>query len=154
VAQLPEINWQQIRGKAPSGSRYDGFEELGNQLMIYGGLVNWPDGTTFTTFGNPTGGREGRGELPGGATRGWQTKYLFKLDQAEFAQIDKSVRRVLETEPNLERYYVIRDADPADKAKIYSGVGLRLTYQPARNAVIAEARPSAIMYEGSCPRGT
>ena len=28
---------------------------------------------------------------------------------------------------------VLRDADPADKAKIYSGVGLRLTYQTARN---------------------
>jgi site-specific DNA recombinase len=48
---------------------------------------------------------------------------------------------------------VLRDADPADKAKIYSGVGLRLTYQPARNAVIAEATPPAIMYEGLCPRG-
>jgi site-specific DNA recombinase len=27
---------------------------------------------------------------------------------------------------------VLRDADPADKAKIYSGVGLKLTYQPAQ----------------------
>jgi hypothetical protein len=33
---------------------------------------------------------------------------------------------------------VLREVDPADKAKIYSGVGLRLTYRPARNAVIAE----------------
>jgi hypothetical protein len=107
VTQLPEINWQQIRGKAPSGSRRDGFEELGNQLMIYGGLVTWPAGTTFTTFGNPDGGREGRGELPGGATWGWQTKYLFTLDDDAFAQIDKSVRRVLTTEPTLERYYVL-----------------------------------------------
>jgi site-specific DNA recombinase len=48
---------------------------------------------------------------------------------------------------------VLRDADPADKAEIYSGVGLKLTYQPARNAVIAAAQPSAIMYEGLCPRG-
>ncbi len=48
---------------------------------------------------------------------------------------------------------VLRDADPADKAKIYAGVGLRLTYQPGRNNVIAEAAPPAIMYEGSCPRG-
>jgi hypothetical protein len=48
---------------------------------------------------------------------------------------------------------VLRDADPADKAKIYAGVGLRLTYQPGGNKVIAEAQPSAIMYEGSCPRG-
>jgi hypothetical protein len=121
VAQLPEINWQQIRGKAPSGSRRDGFEELGSQLMIYGGLVAWPDGTTFTVFGNPDGGREGRGELPGGATWGWQTKYLFTLDDAEFAQVDKSIRRVLETEPNLERYYVLlpynRPGGDTDKKK-------------------------------------
>ena len=32
--------------------------------------------------------------------------------------------------------------------------GLRLTYQPGQNKVIAEAAPSAIIYEGSCPRGT
>ncbi|SFJ52788.1 hypothetical protein SAMN05216275_109279 [Streptosporangium canum] len=107
VTQLPEINWHQIRGKAPSGSRRDGFEELGNQLMIYGGLVTWPSSTTFTTFGNPDGGREGRGELPGGAVWGWQAKYLFTLDDDALAQVDKSIRRVLTTEPTLERYYVL-----------------------------------------------
>jgi hypothetical protein len=48
---------------------------------------------------------------------------------------------------------LLREADPADKAKIYSGVGLRLTYDPSRRKVLAEARPTAIMYEGSCPRG-
>jgi hypothetical protein len=49
---------------------------------------------------------------------------------------------------------VLRDADPADKAQIYTNLGLRLTYQPGQNKVIAEAAPPAIMYEGSCPRGT
>lgn len=48
---------------------------------------------------------------------------------------------------------VLRDADPADKAEIYRGLGLQLTYHPARNTMIAEAKPSAIMYEGPCPRG-
>jgi hypothetical protein len=48
---------------------------------------------------------------------------------------------------------ILRDANPADKAKIYAGVGLRLTYEPGGNKVIAEAKPAAIMYEGSCPRG-
>jgi len=47
---------------------------------------------------------------------------------------------------------ILRDADPADKAKIYADVGLRLTYEPGRNKVIAEAAPAAIMYKGSCPR--
>jgi site-specific DNA recombinase len=30
---------------------------------------------------------------------------------------------------------VLRDADPADKAEIYSQLGLRLTYQPAERTV-------------------
>jgi site-specific DNA recombinase len=47
---------------------------------------------------------------------------------------------------------VLRDADPADKATIYHGLGLRLTYQPGQKKVIAEAKPAAIMYEGLCPR--
>jgi hypothetical protein len=34
---------------------------------------------------------------------------------------------------------VLRDADPADKAEIYSQVGLRLTYQPGRRIVRAQA---------------
>ena len=34
---------------------------------------------------------------------------------------------------------VLRDADPADKAEIYSQLGLRLTYQPGQRIVRAEA---------------
>jgi hypothetical protein len=48
---------------------------------------------------------------------------------------------------------VLRDADPADNATIYHGLGPRLTYQPGQKNVIAEAKPTAIMYEGLCPRG-
>ncbi|MGI5185513.1 NACHT domain-containing protein [Dactylosporangium sp. CA-152071] len=108
MTQLPEINWRTLRGKAPTGSRPDGFEELVNQLMIYGGLVEWPAGTTFTTFGNPDGGREGRGRLlPSGDVWVWQAKYLFKFDDSELNQIDKSVQRVLTTEPHLRRYFIV-----------------------------------------------
>jgi hypothetical protein len=32
---------------------------------------------------------------------------------------------------------VLRDADPQDKAEIYRGIGLRLTYHPAEDKVIA-----------------
>jgi len=35
---------------------------------------------------------------------------------------------------------VLADADPADKAEIYSQLGLRLTYQPGQRIVRAEAR--------------
>jgi site-specific DNA recombinase len=34
---------------------------------------------------------------------------------------------------------VLRDADPADKVEIYGELGLRLTYQPGRRIVRAEA---------------
>jgi site-specific DNA recombinase len=34
---------------------------------------------------------------------------------------------------------VLKDADPADKAEIYSQLGLRLTYQPGQRIVRAEA---------------
>ena len=34
---------------------------------------------------------------------------------------------------------VLRDADSADKAEIYSQLGLRLTYQPGQRIVRAEA---------------
>ena len=33
---------------------------------------------------------------------------------------------------------MIRDADPADKADIYSGIGLRLTYQTEPQSILAQ----------------
>ncbi|MBB5874642.1 hypothetical protein F4553_008076 [Allocatelliglobosispora scoriae] len=108
---LPEIDFRRIRGKAPSGSQADGFEDFTSLMMIDGGLVVWPEGTTFQTFGNPDGGREGRGLLLDGSTWCWQAKYLFELGDSEFSQIDKSVRRALTREPTLSRYYVVLPYD-------------------------------------------
>ncbi|MFL6072451.1 MAG: recombinase family protein [Mycobacteriales bacterium] len=48
---------------------------------------------------------------------------------------------------------VLADADPGDKAEVYSRLGLRLTYKPGSQEVIAEARPGAIMYQTKCPEG-
>ena len=48
---------------------------------------------------------------------------------------------------------VLRNADPEDKTAIYRQLGLRLTYEPGTRTVLAEANPSAIMYETECPRG-
>ena len=48
---------------------------------------------------------------------------------------------------------VLKEADPADKAEIYSQLGLMLTYHPTEKRVAAEARPASIMYVGACPRG-
>jgi hypothetical protein len=48
----------------------------------------------------------------------------------------------------------LKDADPADKAELYSRLSLTLTYHPNEKRVKAEARPARIMYVGACPRGT
>jgi hypothetical protein len=49
---------------------------------------------------------------------------------------------------------VLRDADPADKAEVYSRLGLTLTYHPGGKRVIAEGRPNLGVYVSECPRGT
>jgi site-specific DNA recombinase len=47
---------------------------------------------------------------------------------------------------------VLASADPADKAQIYSQLGLALAYHPGSQTVRTEARPLPI-YVGKCPRG-
>jgi hypothetical protein len=47
----------------------------------------------------------------------------------------------------------LKEANPADKAKVYSRLGLTLTYYPSEKRVAAKARPASIMYVGACPRG-
>jgi site-specific DNA recombinase len=48
---------------------------------------------------------------------------------------------------------VLRDADPQDKAEIYSQLGLRLTYHPSPRTVSARAEPRRPCTKGWCPRG-
>ena len=48
---------------------------------------------------------------------------------------------------------VLRDAEPADKAEVYSRLGLTLTCHPEDKRVVAKARQNSIRYVGACPRG-
>jgi len=48
---------------------------------------------------------------------------------------------------------VLATADPADKAEVYTQLGLTLTYQPHQQKVIAQAAPLGYMYVRKCPRG-
>jgi len=59
----------------------------------------------------PDGGREGKGVLPNGAVWAWQAKYLFEFDASAAGQVTSSVRRVLENEPTLKRYFVAMPFD-------------------------------------------
>ena len=108
MPMTPDIEFRQIRVHGSPASRAGGYEELSSLLIMDGfpGKVEWPSGTTFDRFGNPDGGREGRGVLPNGDVWAWQSKYLFEFTDKEVAQVEKSVKRALETEPNLKKYIV------------------------------------------------
>ena len=58
-----------------------------------------------------------------------------RLSEADIGQIIETLKDLTST---------IKDADPADKARIYVGVGLRLTYHPGRQLVHAEAHVSPV----------
>ena len=51
------------------------------------------------------------------------------------------IRAIVEQPASLAA--VVRDADPADKAEIYRGLNLTLTYQPTSGTVRAEAQVSS-----------
>lgn len=104
-ADAPDVDFRSIRAYGSPASRSDAFEEL-TSLLIKDGLVEWPDGTQFDRFGNPDGGREGRGVLPNGDVWAWQAKYLFSFGADEIGQVHDSVVRALGREPHLKRYFI------------------------------------------------
>jgi hypothetical protein len=63
--RFPDIDFLRIRPYGRPASRANGFEELAS-ILIEQGVVGWPEGARFERFGNPDGGREGRGVLPNG----------------------------------------------------------------------------------------
>ncbi|MDP3949177.1 NACHT domain-containing NTPase [Microbacterium sp.] len=104
----PDIEFHQIRVHGSPASRAGGYEELSSLLIMDGipGKVDWPSAPKFDRFGNPDGGREGCGVLPNGDVWAWQSKYLFEFTDKEAAQVEKSVKRALDTEPTLKKYVV------------------------------------------------
>ena len=105
-----DIDFARIRPYGQPASRSSAFEELAS-ILIRDGVVEWPAGTQFFRFGNPDGGREGKGVLPNGEVWAWQAKYLFEFDSAAAGQVSSSISRVLENEPKLKRYYVALPLD-------------------------------------------
>lgn len=110
TSPLPDIDFYRIRPYGQPASRSSAFEELAS-ILITQGMVEWPHGARFDRFGNPDGGREGKGVLPNGDVWTWQAKYLFEFDSSAAAQVTSSVRRVLTHEPNLRRYFVALPLD-------------------------------------------
>jgi hypothetical protein len=107
---LPDVDFARIRPYGRPASRSGAFEELAS-ILIEDGVVAWPEGVRFRRFANPDGGREGRGVLLNGDVWAWQAKFIFEFDSSAIGQVGASVRRVLELEPNLKRYFVALPID-------------------------------------------
>ena len=108
---LPDIDFRHIRPFGRGASRAEGFEELACTLIERS--ARWPAGTNFERFGNPDGGREGQATLPDGRVCAWQAKYLFRFDASAANQVERSVRRALDSEPALNHYLVVMPIDLA-----------------------------------------
>jgi len=76
------------------------------------------------------------------SSRGWQLTPFFDVDKSR--SIPRQ-RRPMATALLAE--------DRADKAEIYSQLGLALTYHPNEKRAVAEARPTQVMYVGFLVRG-
>jgi hypothetical protein len=104
------LQWQQLRPWKNSVN--SGFEELYCQLAEY---EPHPPGSVFVRKGTPDGGVECFGVFPTGSEWGWQAKFLFlPFEQAQWQQVDKSVRTALEKHPNLSRYTICLPFDRPD----------------------------------------
>jgi len=137
---LPDIDFHAIRPYGQPASRSSAFEELASTL-IEQDVVEWPDGVRFDRFGNPDGGREGKGVLPNGDVWAWQAKYLFEFDSSAAGQVTSSVRRVLSQEPNLKRYMVAMPLDmPAGDTEDRSSAYTRWTEKVSEWEVLADEK--------------
>lgn len=122
---LPTIDLRRVRPHGNPPSRAGGFEELAS-IVLVSDIVDWPTDTEFTRFGNPDGGREGRGVLPDGSVWAWQAKFHLQFDSSAASQLTTSVKRVLETEPELTRYFVVLPIDlPAGDTDVLTSAHTR-----------------------------
>src|SRR5579884_1888534 len=144
---LPDIDFVRIRPYGQPASRANGFEELAS-ILIEQGVVDWPPGVRFFRFGNPDGGREGRGTLPSGEVWAWQVKYVFDFDSSTAGQVSESLHRVLETEPKLTRYFVVLPIDlPAGDTSSRKSAHTRWKEKVAQWEELARTKGMAVEFD-------
>lgn len=104
------INWHNIRPL--ENSQNEGFEELVCQLARNEEITSK---NKFIRKGKPDAGVECYWILENGDEWAWQAKYFTSsLDDNQWAQLDKSVKTVLDKHPNLTNYYIAIPNDPPD----------------------------------------
>lgn len=107
------LNWTDIR--SINNSQYDGFEELICQLAEYEPI---PSGSKFFRKGKPDGGIECFWKFPDGTEWGWQAKFFLNSpNSGQWGEVDKSVKRFLETHPSIIRLTVAIPVDLSDAGK-------------------------------------
>ncbi len=104
------INWNNIRSLG--NSQNEGFEELVCQLARNESI---PNKKKFVRKGKPDAGVECFWILDNGVEWAWQAKFFTSsLEAGQWAQIDESVKTVLDKHPNLEKFYIAIPNDPPD----------------------------------------
>ncbi|MGY4603971.1 hypothetical protein ACVW16_002383 [Bradyrhizobium sp. USDA 4474] len=105
------LDFQRIRSFG--GTQNYAFEELCSQLAA---LEPRASGDVFYRKGvGADAGVECYMRHGDGSETGWQTKYFFKLDASQVAQLDKSIKQALAKHPRLTRYIVCIPFDLFDQ---------------------------------------
>ena len=102
------LDWNSIRPL--NGSRGNGFEELCAQLA----RAESPPGSAFIRKGTPDAGVECYAVLQDKTEWGWQAKYFNALGDAQWPQLDDSVKTAIEKHPKLVRYFICIPLDRSD----------------------------------------
>ena len=102
------VDWHSIRPLNRQQNK--GFEELCSQLAR-----NEVAGRArFIRKGDPDAGVECYAIYENGSEHGWQAKYFFTMEDAQWRQIDHSVRTAIQKHPLLERYVICLPMDLPD----------------------------------------
>lgn len=102
------LDWNSIR--PVDGSRAKGFEELCSQLA----RAESPPNSCFERKGTPDAGVECYTVFGDGNEWGWQAKYIDGLGDAQWPQLDDSVKTALEKHSRLVRYFICAPLDRPD----------------------------------------
>ncbi|MYI36467.1 MAG: NACHT domain-containing protein, partial [Acidimicrobiaceae bacterium] len=103
------LSWANLR--TLSGSQQAAFEELCRQLA----RSETPVDDRFVPKGSPDAGVECLYTLPNGDEWGWQAKFFeSSLTSAQWNQLDRSVKKALDSHPKLARYFVCVPRNRAD----------------------------------------
>ncbi|MBI3470758.1 MAG: ATP-binding protein, partial [Candidatus Solibacter usitatus] len=103
------LNWQDLRPW--QGSQHRAFEEVCAQLAA---AETPATGATFVRKGTPDAGVECYWRLVNGQEWAWQTKFFTSMGDAQWRQLDESVRTALDRHPGLVKYIVCVPLDFAD----------------------------------------